>query len=789
MGFINTSYRIRRVSTLALYILMSFFFIEPTLAKTKQIQTIPEDRLLSNDELISLLDTDKSPALQNIQHIYANDKEDGLKELAKYFKKIYGQRYYFHWQDVDKRFPRYESDFKKIMARHTKKKDIHLSLYPADTAWQRPFVNLQGNQVTAYELRHLARQHKVLDMAYSHLAEDRNPAYVTYFTTQMRSLNKAFTNQAYADDNSGNGVFESYRAGTRVINWLEIHAFYLGSTDYTWRDQIDFIRSMLLEGAILNKKNQKFRSGNHQTRGVNALAMLAILFNDYTSTAQWYGTAMKILEQHLQREVNTDGFQFERTVHYHIDDIFNYFYAYKLARKNSFNISDTWEAKLKAMFEAMVSLARPDKNLPVSSDDTDEFMAENNAIDSIMLLGALLFDDPTINYFASTQPTNELYWYLSEEDLQTINTLQKRKPTISSSALPHTGFFTMRDGWENNDLYMNISAGKSQLKPDHQHGDMLGVTAFGFNNELLPNYQVKYTMEDLPYFKNSFSKNVAIADDIPQGLIWRSNSGGSGFGKWQTLPLPKTINWKPGATWDYYLGTHNGFVTRGIDYYRKVFFLKESGWIIKDIFHSNEEHNYQQIWQGHYTQATKTGHHTSIFNDGTILDIVQLADQPSSAKIKNKQGKGHVIYANKTKNINYTTLIYPHQKSSTLNTSANAPLDVTISNLQLGKWTLNDTKTLTHGLSHDAGIVLSHTNEWLLFDTKQITTNKGKIKFSSPTDIYVKKISDKEWRVDILSIDSINIKTSNIKLTGNAYRPIESNEKIYPGDTLHIRVK
>ena len=789
MGFISTSYCIRSIFTLALYMLLSFCIIEPILAKTKPTQTIPANRLLSDDELISLLDVDTSPALQNIQKAYAKNKENGLKELAKYFKKVYGQRYYFHWEDVDKRFPRYENDFKKIMTRRAKKKDIHLSLYPADTQWKRPFVNLQGNHVTAYELRHLARQHKVLDMAYSHLAEDRNPAYVMYFTTQMRSLNKAFTNKVYADDSSGNGVFESYRAGTRVINWLEIHAFYLGSTDYTWRDQIDFIRSMLLEGAILNKKNQKFKSGNHQTRGVNALAMLAILFSDYSSTTQWYNTAMKILEQHLKREVNTDGFQFERTVHYHVDDIFNYFYAYKLAKKNDFNISDTWEKKLKAMFEAMVLLGRPDKNLPVSSDDTDKFLAEKNTIDSIMLLGALLFDDPSINYFASTQPTSELYWYLSDDEIQSINKLQKHKPTISSTALTKTGFYIMRDGWEKNDLYMNMSAGKSKLKPDHQHGDMLGVTAFGFNNELLPNYQVKYTMEDLPYFKNSFSKNVAIADDIPQGLIWRANSGGSGFGKWHTLPLPRTINWKTETTWDYYLGTHNGFVTRGIDYYRKAFFLKGSGWIIKDIFHSDEEHNYQQIWQGHYTQATKTGHHTSMFADGTILDIVQLADQPTSASLNKKQGKGHVIYAKKAKNTNYTTLIYPHQKTDTLSANTNIPIDVTVSNLHLGDWILNDTNTTTHSLSHDADIVLSHANEWFLFDTQKIKISKGKINLSVPTDVYIKKISDKKWRIDILSIESIKITSSGVKLTSNADRPVTRGEKLYPGDTLQITIK
>ena len=781
MGYLETLLLSRRTPIACLYLAIGLLLVEPALAEINQI---PSNRLISDDELIAFLNTDKSADLLAIQKTYAQNKEQGLKELANYFKRRYGQRYYFHWQDVDKRFVDYKTRFPETIRKHTEKKDIHLSLYPADTQWQLPFQNLQGRQVTAYELRHLARQHKVLDMAYAHLNESRKPDYVKYFTAQMRSFNQAFVDKTYEDDNGGNGVFESYRAGTRVINWLEIHALFLGSNDYTWRDQIDFIRSMLLEGAILNKKNKTFKSGNHQTRGMNALAMLAILFDDYQGTNLWYNTAMDILEQHLVREVNDDGFQFERTVHYHIDDIFNYFYAFRLAKINNVDIDEAWEQKLKAMFKAMISLARPDKNLPVSSDDTDKFMAEHNEIDSIMLLGAFLFDDPNINYFASNTPTSELYWYLSEADIKSIPSFKKVKPTMSSSALTSTGFYSMRDGWETNNLYMNLSAGKSKLKPDHQHGDMLGVTAFGFNQELLPNYQVTYSMDDFQYFKNSFSKNVAIADSIPQGLIWKSNAGGSGFGKWQTLPLPRIINWKPEANWDYLLGTHNGFTQRGIEYYRKIFFLKGAGWIIKDIFLADENHDYQQIWQGHYTQSSRVGHHTATFENGTQLDIIQLGDQPSKAELSKKQGKGNLVYSLNNKSVTYTTLIYPHKLTDQA-TEQPSLTSQNLNNLTLGPWTLNKSDTKTSGFTHNADTTVSKGNEWLLFNVENITIGKGKIKLSKLSDIYLQKKSEDEWRIDILSEESITIKSSKITLLSNN-KTVIKREDIYPGDSLTI---
>ena len=48
--------------------------------------------------------------------------------------------------------------------------------------------------------------------------------YVDYFTGQMRSLNAAFTAGEFEDDEGGNGVYESFRAGYRVLNWLQVRA-------------------------------------------------------------------------------------------------------------------------------------------------------------------------------------------------------------------------------------------------------------------------------------------------------------------------------------------------------------------------------------------------------------------------------------------------------------------------------------------------------------------------------------------------------------------------------------
>jgi short-subunit dehydrogenase len=48
---------------------------------------------------------------------------------------------------------------------------------------------------------------------------------------------------------------------------------------------------------------------------------------------------MTLLAEHLRKEINKDGFQFERTVHYHLSDIGNYFYVYQLVKNSNLKVS------------------------------------------------------------------------------------------------------------------------------------------------------------------------------------------------------------------------------------------------------------------------------------------------------------------------------------------------------------------------------------------------------------------------------------------------------------------
>ena len=59
----------------------------------------------------------------------------------------------------------------------------------------------------------------------------------------------------------------------------------------------------------------------------------------------------------------------------------------------------------------------------------------------------------------------------------------------------------MREGWNSKDKMLVVSAGLDAKKPDHQHGDILGIQAMANENVILPNYQVRYSLKDLSSLK------------------------------------------------------------------------------------------------------------------------------------------------------------------------------------------------------------------------------------------------------------------------------------------------
>ncbi|WP_372746129.1 heparinase II/III family protein [Lutibacter sp.] len=731
-------------------------------------QEIPANSIIANSKLSHYLN---NQAIAN----FKNKKNISQEELAFYLREKYAERYFFNWKNFESRFKDYQSIYPASKNEHSERAADHMAKFSAITKWKLPFNYLNGEPVNAYAVRHLARQHKMVDVAFEYHYSNKNQTYLNYFKNQLKSLNTALNSNQFEQMKDGNGTYEAFRAGYRVLNWLQIHSFFLGETNYSDADQLTTIATLLQHGASLYQNNQEFVPGNHQTRGMSALAMLSIVLRDFKGTDVWYKHSMKLLEEHLAKEINDDGFQFERSVHYHMSDIDNYYYVYQLAKISNLEVNEFWEQKLKSLFTTLVKIAYPDGSAPVLQDDTDDPWAEKNNISGAITLGYLLFGDAEMGYLAENSVDAKTYWYLNNAQLEMLTNIQKQQPQIKSTSFPTTGYYIFREGWNANDKMMTISAGLDKDKPDHQHGDMLGVQAMAYGKVVLPNYQVRYSLPDYEFFKNSMVKNVALVDDELQGKKYKGNQGGSGFGKFGELPKPTVLNWKVGSDIEYFIGSHNGFEKSGIKYVRQVINVNNDFWIVKDNFKSDKEHTYKQVWQGHYSLENSPNLIRSTFDDAAGLDIFQLnsVDGVENSGTRGKQWS--VISKKQEGDFSFATIIFPYKGfDNRINELAKLP--------NFKGWNLYNSNWKVIG---ENTTLLSKGDEVIILAGSEIQFKNIKISSSTPLDLIIKIKST------TLDVQSANINNCEISIEGASsilVNSIKSKNQFTVGITDEIEI-
>lgn len=703
-------------------------------------QTLPKDRVVSEDSLAMYL----QPSVQKEIHSNGNISK---AQLAAYFREKFSERYFFDWKNTADKFQLYQELYPNKQTSHDERAKDHRSKFQDSTQWKLPFNYLNGEPVNPYALRHLSRQHKMVDVAFTYWY-DSNDDSIAYFTKQMQSLNAALESGNYEKIKDGNGVYEAFRSGYRVLNWLQIHNLFLGTKAYSDENQLTTIATLLQHGEHLYQSNLEFVAGNHQTRGMSGLVMIAILLRDFKGTEVWYQHAMKLLEEHIDKEINTDGFQFERSVHYHMSDIGNYYYVYRLAQISHLEIPLLWQENVRKLFTTLTKIAYPDKSAPVLQDDTDIPWAEKNDISGILTLGYLIFEDPEMGYFANPQVEAKQFWFLNQNQLKLLKNIKKEQPNINSTAFKDTGYYIMRDGWGKNGSMLLISAGVDEKKPDHQHGDILGVQAMAHSKVILPNYQVRYSLKDLEFFKNSMTKNVALVDDELLGKHYTSNKGGSGFGKFKKLPKPNVIAWENNRFVDLFIGSHNGFNNIGVSYSRQVINLSNDFWIIKDNFSAPMAHEFKQVWQGHYTTENGPNLLRSTFDNGTGLDILQL--QPiDKVEIDGTRGKEWaVLFKENQKSFQFITVLFPFKTYDTRIDEGTKEIELKGWKLNLSKWTPDNADAIS----------LTKKNTSIFFSVKSLEQNNIKIDFEEEVDVLI------NFEGDLLHLQLLNKNEVNATL-------------------------
>jgi hypothetical protein len=603
----------KTILILSLFILSSSLYSE-----------IPRGRILSDAELLQNINLDLEGLKSVRSYFERGDTLNSIIKLAEYFRRRKKPRYFFLQDELVRRVKEFAHKYPNTVKEIENRVDSFVYKYGYDVDWFTGGKDKTGKIHTPAVVRYLARQWEAMDIGLLYhfaklglLTKGVEPQfYINFFMNHVRDF--IYDYESGKVDTGGNDVFEKFYAGHRVRNWLFVYNLFLRSENFKNEDLIFMIKVFVLHAAKLLDQCRKFNYGNHQLVGAVGLYEVTLMFPEIKVFSEWNKQAMKIIMEHIEKEINDDGFQFERSSHYHLLDIINYFRVYQLSSLNGVQLPEVFLKNFRNMFDAVVKLSMPTKAMPILQDVSDTGRTVQTKICAEMSIGTILFKDATYKYFSCEEFPAEYYWFFDDNLIEEFYKIQAKEPSVGSIALEQTGYYVMRSGWNDESFYMVIDAGLSKYKPDHNHGGVLGIIAYANGKQILPNYSVNYTNPDYKFLKNSLAKNIAIVDTILHGREWVDNKARTGFGVWKILPNPIVFRYLTGEAFDYFSGGHDGYKFLGIDYQRDVIFIKPNYWVVVDKFrktHSDSResgklHSYRQVWQGKY----------QVIDQGTLLN-------------------------------------------------------------------------------------------------------------------------------------------------------------------------
>lgn len=552
------------------------------------------------EKFLGLLDLDRE-GLEEVKELTDQKKyPEAAEALLGYYRKRKGINYYDGWEDrpLGKEFDCSKAD--EICNNHIVHQDL-----PEVIDWQ---ADPHGDPEWKYCL-HRHEYLTELGRAYWYTGDEK------YTRNWMRLVSDWVKNNPMPDlewmtnvDSETSRMFFMKQGNWRPIEigirlytaFVPCFYHFLGSSEFTSDFLVTLLHSMYehaLHTRLYYTRHKSYFnvSPNWGLMESNGLAHMGILFPEFKEATDWKNEAMSRFEEQIRMQVLPDGMQVERAAGYHLVCTFCFLQILDLARKNGIKVSKTLMKGIEGMIDFVAGIMKPHGFFPMLKDgDEGDVFGERCSYG--------LWED--INNLNMLEDHNDLRWVLKtgarifdRPDFLFIATHGKEGivPEIMSVAAPEAGFYTMRTGWKDEDLYMVFTCGELGA-PDqncvHGNADALSVDVSGFGKTLLID-PGRYIYEG-PYriwFKQTQAHNTVVVDGQDSSELadeWMFN----------TWANSKVKTWATTEYFDYVDGNHDGYqrLDDPVTHRRRILFVKPRFWLIVDDLEASEEHLYEQYF-------------------------------------------------------------------------------------------------------------------------------------------------------------------------------------------------
>ena len=325
-------------------------------------------------------------------------------------------------------------------------------------------------------------------------------------------------------------------AGERSTRWVSLFQYFIDSPAFTGEFLVTFLNSCFDHAEFLHLW---YSSGSNwgliESRG---LGYLGIMFPEFRTSEKWVNKAIERFNTEVVSQFYSDGYHKEMTPSYHRPDYFMAIIdmAQMNGRENIFPES-LW-AMIEKMVEAQMVLGLPNGTAPMFGD-TSRMSAWGQLREN-----AARFKRPDFLYVAS---------YGSEGT----------KPDATAFALPVSGFYSMRSGWDRNAICLimkNGPNGGGHCQPDNGTFELYAGGCY-----LMPDsgtYTYDENNPDHFWFRQTKVHQTLTLDGR------------------DTAYYPKQLFWSPGEDLDVAVVENQSYQDLG--HRRAVFFVDKSFFIIVD---------------------------------------------------------------------------------------------------------------------------------------------------------------------------------------------------------------
>ena len=391
--------------------------------------------------------------------------------------------------------------------------------------------------------------------------------------------------------------------GVRLLSWTAALYLLRGSESFQREALFPMLKSLYQQMRFLRRHltpDCELHLNNHSITEAAGLVLFGTLYPEFKEAAKWRDFGLRLLAREVERQVYSDGVDYEMTTAYHRFVVDLLLAVVLLSRRNHLPLPPVIEERLERMLEVVMHLTKPDGLMPTVGD-TDDGRGHPfgwrplNDHRSCLAVGAVLFGRGDFKAVSGGFDP-EAAWLLGPQGLKAYEARDADPPQGTSHAFPDGGFCVMRSGWDTRALYLIADCGYLGMGPrgpgGHGHNDLLSFELYAYGRTLVVDPGT-YTYMGADgwrnYFRSTAVHNTAVVDGREMADF------GFGLFSIRCEALPRVHSWTSTEAYDMLEASHSGYerLSPPITHRRQILFMKGGRYfLVRDQFIGTGEHTF-----------------------------------------------------------------------------------------------------------------------------------------------------------------------------------------------------